>query len=270
VVSDNQVKISCLFVHGWGMNHTIWQPVIEQLPQWIDAHVMDLPGHGQRQQQSLTDLQGLTRDLQQQCASVKKKGQPLMVVGWSLGALPCMNLLAEQASRGVSDRHLKDIDALIMVSTNPCFVSRENWDCGIDAEIFNQFAESLKADFSGTIRRFLSLQVKGSASGRIILRSLREKVLQQPVPDQSSLDAGLQILKQVDLRLQIKHIEQPVKWILGGQDGLVKVELADALAELMKQANVQIIEKSGHAPFLSHTENFTQQLVEFAQSALMK
>lgn len=252
------------------MNHTIWQPVIEQLPKWIDAHVMDLPGHGQRQQETLTDLTSLTKDLQQQCSLVKKKDQPLIVIGWSLGALPCMNLLAKQASDEVGGRHLTGIDALMLVSANPCFVSRENWECGIDAEIFNQFAESLKADFSGTIRRFLSLQVKGSESGRIILRSLREKVLQQPVPDQASLDAGLEILKQVDLRTQIKCIEQPVKWILGSQDGLVKAELAVALGGLMKQASVQIVDKSGHAPFLSHTENFTQQLVEFAQSILIK
>jgi len=245
VTLDNR-KVSCVFVHGWGMNHTIWQPVLDKLPGWIEASALDLPGHGQRTDASFTDLADLTKDLQVQCKSIKKPGQPLMLVGWSLGGLPCLQLGVEGS---------KEVDALLLVSSNPCFVSRENGDYGIDGEIFNSFAQSLKKDFSGTIRRFLSLQVKGSASGREILRNLREKILQQPQPDENCLDAGLAILQQVDLRDALTKVKPPLQWILGEQDSLVKVELAQTLMQ------VSIFGKAGHAPFLSHTEMFVEQLV---------
>lgn len=240
-------KVTCLFVHGWGMNHTIWQPVLEQLPEWIEAVAMDLPGHGQRTAEVFSDLKSLTNDLKQQCIKFKKPGQPLVLVGWSLGGLPCLQLCIDQAA---------EVEALMLVSSNPCFVSRQRGDSGIDGEIFNQFSQSLKKDFSGTIRRFLSLQVKGSESGREILRGLRDKILHQPQPNEASLDAGLEILKQVDLRDQLEKIKQPVSWLLGGQDGLVKAQLSETLS------GVTVIDKAGHAPFLSHTDKFIQQLVK--------
>ncbi len=266
--SHAQTGVSCLFVHGWGMNHSIWQPLLEVLPDWIETKAVDLPGHGLRHNETLTDLQRLGEDLAEQCFVFKKKNRPLILVGWSLGGLACLKVATDK---------LAPIDGLLLVSTNPCFVSRPGWDVGVEGKIFDQFAKSLHEDFSGTIRRFLSLQVKGSDTGRRILRGLREKVLQQPQPGKESLDAGLQILRQADLRLQLKNISQPVSWVLGVQDGLVKVELAQALKMLMPQIETEIdaqqypveqepikkYPRAGHAAFLSHTDKFTQQLTEF-------
>jgi len=251
---DKPLPVSCLFVHGWGMNHSVWQPVREKLPAWIEACAIDLPGHGQRSSESFNSLQSLTADIRAQCEKAKKPGQALVLVGWSLGALACLKLLSEEFSQ---------VDALLVVSSNPCFVSRDDWEGGISAEVFDQFGESLKADFPGTIRRFLSLQVKGSESGRATLRNLREKILQQPVPDAASLDAGLEILKQVDLRSSLPSIKQPVSWALGAKDGLVKAELSDELTRLMKSAEVKVYDNAGHAPFLSDADEFVQQLMTF-------
>lgn len=258
-MSMNKGQVTCLFVHGWAMNSTIWQPVIEQLPDWINVESVDLPGHGLRVKETFTSLDELTEDLQAQCERYKKDNQPLILVGWSLGALPCLQLCINESV---------EVDALMVVSSNPCFVSRENWHHGVEALVFDEFSASLKNDFSGTIRRFLSLQVKGSDSGRVILRGLREKILQQAVPNETSLDAGLEVLKQVDLREQLEKITKPVSWVLGGQDGLVKQDLADALKILMPQAEIELYKKAGHAAFLSHTEEFLQQLISFASTTL--
>ncbi|MCW9047371.1 MAG: alpha/beta fold hydrolase [Gammaproteobacteria bacterium] len=243
-------KVTCLFVHGWAMNSSVWEPVVDKLPEWIDTQLIDLPGHGQRVNESLSNLQNLTEDLLQQCRHTKAQyphGQPLYLIGWSLGGLPCIQLAMD---------HPEEISGLMLVSSNPCFVDKENWKYGIDAAIFEQFSQSLKKDFSGTIRRFLSLQVKGSESGRLVLRGLREKILQQSRPHELNLDAGLEILKQTDLRSQLKKIKLPVNWILGGQDGLVKKQLAEELD------NVMVFNNAGHAAFLSHTDEFIEQLIK--------
>lgn len=254
--------VSCLFVHGWGMNRRVWQPLIDSLPQWIECHAIDLPGHGLRHAEAMTDLPALAEDLQQSCAQIKRQEQPLLLVGWSLGALACIRAAAQKNSP-------LHADGLLLVSSNPCFVAQSGWAHGVDAEVFDQFAESLASDFSGTIRRFLSLQVKGSASGRQILRELRELILQETEPDAASLQAGLQILKQSDLRAELAQIELPVSWALGGQDGLVKISLAGALSQLMPEAAVECYADAGHAPFLSHSETFARQLVAFIQSRII-
>jgi len=243
-------KVTCLFVHGWAMNSSVWKPVVDKLPDWIDAEVFDLPGHGERVGESLSGLQNLTEDLFEKCKQIKAlytQDQPLYLIGWSLGGLPCIQLAMN---------HPEEISGLTLVSSNPCFVTKDNWGCGIESGVFEQFSQSLKKDFSGTIRRFLSLQVKGSESGRLVLRDLREKILQQPRPDEANLDAGLEILKQVDLRSQLKKIKLPVNWVLGGQDGLVKKQLAEELN------NVTVFNNAGHAAFLSHTDEFIEQLLK--------
>jgi pimeloyl-[acyl-carrier protein] methyl ester esterase len=261
-MSESASAVSCLFVHGWGMNRRVWQPLIDSLPEWIDCHSIDLPGHGQRQAQPLTDLTALAEELRQNCAQFKSDDKPLLLVGWSLGALACI--------RAAAQKNIPlQADGLLLVSSNPCFVAQPGWEHGVDAAVFDQFAESLAADFSGTIRRFLSLQVKGSVSGRQILRELREMILQEAEPDAASLQAGLQILKQSDLRAELAQIKLPVSWALGGQDGLVKATLAGALSQLMPKATVECYPAAGHAPFLSHSEDFTRQLLAFMQNRIM-
>lgn len=261
-MSTITIRVNCLLVHGWGMNHTVWQPLIERMPSWIDCHAIDLPGHGLRHNESLTDLSQLADDLHRQCEKRQGSDKPLVVIGWSLGALACLQMAIESNDKVLAD-------ALLLVSGTPCFVAQDDWQSGVDVKIFEQFAESLKADFSGTIRRFLSLQVKGSESGRQILRRLREKILQQAQPDTQSLDAGLEILKATDLRKQLAKIQLPVSWALGAQDGLIKVNLADDLHRLMPAAEVRLYSKAGHAPFLSDTGEFAQQLVKFIQSRVV-
>jgi len=254
-VSVDPQKVSCLLVHGWGMNRTVWQPVIEKLPPWIDVRTMDLLGHGQRVDESFSNLLSLANDVKAHCARIKKKGQPLILVGWSLGGLACLQMAADSTA---------DVDVFILVSCNPCFVNRENWQYGVDGAVFKQFAQSLKKDFSGTIRRFLSLQVKGSESGREILRDLREKILQQPQPNANSLEAGLTILQNTDLRDQLENVKQPVNWLLGGRDGLVNAKLAKILTQ------VTVFEKAGHAPFLSHTDVFVKRIVKIIMNSCEK
>jgi len=259
-MSDKQPRVRCVFVHGWGMNHSVWQPVLNKLPGWIDAELIDLPGHGERCEESFSNLQNLTDDVAEHCQRIKKNNQPLILIGWSLGGLPCLQAAIEKP---------QNIDAVMLMSSSPCFVAQDDWAYGVEAQVFEQFAESLKTDFSGTIRRFLSLQVKGSESGRIILRNLREKILQQAQPNENSLDAGLAVLKQTDLRKQLAKISQPVCWGLGEQDGLVNAELSRALKLIMQQVDVKIYDKAGHAPFLSHTDEFVQQLVKFINSRVL-
>lgn len=242
------------------MNHAVWQPVLEKLPEWIEAEAIDLPGHGSRTRETFNSLNDLSDDIVARCQRLKQNHQPLVLVGWSLGGLACLQAALKSPLT---------IDALVLVSTSPCFIAQDDWRCGVDGEVFEKFAESLKGDFSGTIRRFLSLQVKGSESGRIILRTLREKILQQTAPNEKGLDAGLNILKKADLREQLSKVTQPNYWVLGEQDGLVKSELSYALKDVMNNAEVNIYSKAGHAPFLSHTNEFVQQLVEFIDSSVL-
>lgn len=231
------------------MNHRIWQPLLEVLPDWIEPLCVDLPGHGERAADEFESLDELVEAL------VDTNAEPALWVGWSLGGL----VVAELARR-----YPEKVQALMLVSSTPHFIERPGWGCGMPESVFDLFANDMEADFSGTIQRFLALQVRGSESGRQLLRHLRQQLLACPQPNKNALRAGLQVLKSTDLREQLAELTMPVQWLLGGRDTLVNVALSHELENITPQADVTVIEKSAHAPFLSHIEEFCDSLIGFA------
>lgn len=246
-------KIKIIFVHGWGMNSMVWQPLIDNLPDWIDAECIDLPGHGAASQQVFNSLDDLV------AALAEKVSQPVIWVGWSLGGLAVMQLALQYPEK---------VKAMLLVSSSPCFVHKADWLHAMDESVFDVFADELEKDFSGTIRRFLTLQVRSSESGRQVLKSLREKVLAQPPANIEALRAGLNVLKIVDLRNQLKNIKQPVSWVLGGRDTLIKSTLSTQLKSITPTAKIKVFEQAAHAPFLSHQQQFSEQLISFVKEVL--
>ena len=240
--------VKCVFVHGWGMNREIWHPLLERMPEVIEPMTIDLPGHGQNAGQSFQSLDDLVEAL------ASEVDEPAIWVGWSLGGLAVTQLALRCPEKA---------RALMLVASSPCFVQKPGWDSGMGAEVFDDFSNQLEQDFSGTIQRFLSLQVRGSESGRQLLRELRKKVLAQPAADILALRSGLSILKSIDLRAELKDLNMPVSWVLGGQDGLVKADLESELKLLATNIESRVYPKAAHAPFLSHLEEFSEQLVAF-------
>ena len=247
------VKIKCVFVHGWGMNQAVWQPVIEQLPDWIEPICIDLPGHGLNNQSNFETLD----DLVQAC--VDMVDEPAYWVGWSLGGMAVMQLALDYPEK---------VKALMLVASSPCFIYKEDCLHGMKSEVFDDFADNLLNDFSATIQRFLSLQVQGSDSGRQILRQLRKKIMVMPAANIQALQAGLKLLKTIDLRKQVVNLSMPVDWVLGNKDTLVKPSLANVLKQSELKANITVIDKAAHAPFLSHLEQFTEKLIESVEKVV--
>ena len=245
-------KPLCVFVHGWGMNHAIWQPVIESLPPWIESIAVNLPGHGVAADKNFDSLNDLVIAL---CRDISR---PAIWIGWSLGGLAVMQLAVDFPQR---------VQAMMLVACTPCFVHRDDWPDGMPQSLFDGFALELENDFENTIRRFLALQVKNSAQGRQILKQLRQRVLQQPAANISALRAGLHILKTADLRAQLPDINTPIAVALGGRDHLVNVATSIFYKKIFPCADVQTYLQAAHAPFLSHVQDFSAQLLQLVKTS---
>lgn len=247
---QGQSKLRCIFVHGWGMNSAIWQPFIDKLPKNIETLCIDLPGHGKFNQQTFSSLQDLTNHLIEQTKSLPG---PATWVGWSLGMLPILQLAQQQPEK---------VSQLIAFSSNPLFVASENWVHGVEEAVFDLFAENLQANTEKTLQRFLSLQVQGMNDSRELLRKLRQTILQRGLPSAEALTAGLEILKQADLRELINQLDQPIDWWLGDKDTLVPASLNDYLTSL-SQVKSHIIAGAAHLPFISHADQLLPGFLDF-------
>jgi pimeloyl-[acyl-carrier protein] methyl ester esterase len=257
-------SVTCIFVHGWAMNSAVWDDCIAQLPDWIDAIVVDLPGHGTMAgihpgaQFSTLQTSSSQKTLDEYVqALVPLVHRPVIWVGWSLGGLVVLRL---------AELYPQRVSSALLVATNPCFVARQDWSCAVEAKVFDQFASDLKQQQEKTIRRFLALQVRGLPDAMKVVRQLQIGIRSRGMASSRALVSGLKVLLETDLRQNIKLIERPLHWFLGDTDSLVPCELAQVLQKDYAQDDVKIGEKAGHAPFISHRDDFIKQLLAMAET----
>lgn len=243
-----------LLLHGWAMHGGIWPAsLLAVLEQDFCLHIIDLPGHGRSA--PLTEGFNLSSvsDVLYQYARSRLAG-PACWLGWSLGGMLAANIAAQ---------HPEIVTRLVLVSCSLRFCKTGNWPHAIDAAVLELFADQLRKDYRTTLSRFLALQFKGDDHAREGLRNLREQLFVYGEPDRQSLDQGLKILLQDDLRLLAGKISQPLQLIGGEYDSLTPAAALEAIASEFDQARLVIIKSAGHAPFISHAEDFQQQLMSF-------
>lgn len=240
-----------LLIHGWGMHGGMWDEVAEILAQDFRVLAVDLPGHGRSSKSEPAPSSALDAIVD---ALSTHFDEPLLVCGWSLGG---------QVALRWAEREPEKIRRLALVASTPCFVGRDGWECAMAAETLAQFAAALQQDYAMTLRRFLALQVRGSANERELLARLRESLFSRGEPDMEALRIGLEILRDCDLRESLSQIAQPTLVIAGERDTLTPPQASRYVAEHLPCARLEVIEGAAHAPFLSHPERFVGSLKRF-------
>ncbi len=257
-----------VLLHGWGMHGGVWTDVARQLAEEFCVHVVDLPGHGlsgngegKRKKGNIAEPQlpfslppspfTLDSVISELSAAFT---EPLDVLGWSLGG--------QIALRWATDEPQK-VQRLILVASTPCFTERDDWTYGMPRNILQQFAAELERDHAATLRRFLSLQIRGSEDERELLAKLRARLSGRGEPALVALRGGLDILRDADLRAVLAQIGQSTLVIAGERDKLTPPQASHYLAQAMPKARLVEISGAAHAPFLSHPGVFIEQVKNF-------
>lgn len=235
-----------VMVHGWGMHSGIWRPFAEALSRRYRVTCVDLPGHGRSGRISAFDLEHLGPRL---VAAVSD--EPACWLGWSLGATVALDIASRFPERA---------DRLILLAGNPRFIrthdaadSPDHWP-GVSPRVLDAFSGQLTEDAQQTLLRFLALQVHGLPDTKALLKTLKAAIFECGPPDNTSLQQGLQVLKEADLRPALAAFDRPVSAILGGRDTLVPHAVGVHLQRLQPNLQLHLLEKAGHVPFLSHQE----------------
>lgn len=251
-----------LFIHGWGMHGGMWGEVLTELAQQFRVLAVDLPGHGG----SRVDTSLCPRGSSDAWAApahpadaivdqlAAQFSEPLTVCGWSLGG---------QIALRWAQRCPAQVKRLVLVSSTPCFVQREAWPCAMEGVTLAAFSAAMQQNYLQTLRRFLSLQLRGSEQERELLAVLRGSLLSRGEPDFAALQAGLDILRDSDQRADLPEIYQPVLVIAGARDTLTPLPASQFMAERLPDARLVTIAGAAHAPFLSHPDEFVKHITSF-------
>jgi pimeloyl-[acyl-carrier protein] methyl ester esterase len=248
VENDKPVLV---LLHGWGLNHAVWQQLLPQLTEHYTVLTPDLPGFGLVT--SYPEPYLLTA-----IAAIVAEQIPAgsLVLGWSLGGL-----VATQIALDYPDK----VAALALVASSPCFVAGDDWP-GMAPLVLSQFATALAKDVALTIERFLAIQALGSNTARQEIKLLKQALLSLPLPQPGALAGGLRLLAEHDLRQRLAELSIPVAGCFGRLDSLVPVSMLVKLQTLLPQASITILPKASHAPFISHPAEFSQWLLHWAET----
>jgi len=241
-----------VLLHGWGLNAEVWHSVVERLQQNYRVTVIDLPGHGRsvdaKVEYSLDVLAQALMDIIPDNS---------VLLGWSMGGL---------IAQKIALRYPEKVGKLILMACNAQFVQSNDWPFAMKPEVLNMFVENLLSDYKATLQRFLMLQARGGDNTRDTIRELKQRLYAHGEPDTQALYGGLQLLKNSRFVDQLPDISVPVLLILGRLDALVPCKAGQAMAEKIENVELHIFDKSAHAPFISHLDDFLDVLESFIQN----
>jgi pimeloyl-[acyl-carrier protein] methyl ester esterase len=237
-----------VLIHGWGLHGGIWKSTAEILASSYEVYSVDLPGHGR------SAMPEDTYSLQQLALAVMAVVPAnASWLGWSLGGL----VAQAAASSGAA------IERLLLVGATPRFVQENEWPHAMATEVLQGFSDELARDYRATLNRFLAIQCMGSNRAREELKVLRAQLFAHGEPALEALQGGLNILSETDMRPALAGIRQQTLWLHGERDMLVPVAAAKEGVEMMPDARLARIQGAGHAPFLSHTDEFLNGIKAF-------
>jgi pimeloyl-[acyl-carrier protein] methyl ester esterase len=238
-------------LHGWGKHSAIWIGFAERLAEHYRLCLLDLPGHGNSPYGGERDPADWAR------ACLEVAPQKAVWLGWSLGAQVAIQAALEQPHR---------VTGVMGLCGTPRFVQAHDWPHAMTLEALQQFVTASRQDHRKTLERFLALQVRGGDDSLETLRVLRERLRIKPEAQPAALDAGLELLKTLDLRKRLCALGCPTAWLFGERDTLVPAAVTISLGELLPQPQTRVIPGSAHAPFLSHPTETLDHLCSLLES----
>jgi len=241
-----------VLIHGWGMHSGIWEPIIDRFSNQYTLHLVDIPGMGKSDVINPYDLDHVTEEIS------KALPPSFDILGWSLGSLIAIKM---------SLMYPKKIHRMVLVGGTPCFINQTDWSYGVDVRDFNNFANKLFKNYKSTMINFYILQLMHSKNSKLIIKKLKEMEAVENPPEIKSLQLGLDILLNNDLRNDINKIKHQTLLITGDMDRLTPKSASMWLEGHLKESQLKLIKGASHIPFLSHSDEFFNCLDQFLLAA---
>ncbi|ORU91175.1 MAG: hypothetical protein A6F72_01330 [Cycloclasticus sp. symbiont of Poecilosclerida sp. N] len=237
-----------VLIHGWAMSSLVWAHWLDELEKSYQVIRVELPGHGISQHNQSWSMNELLEMLAQQLPA------KCSVLGHSLGGMVALAYAAKYPLK---------VESLVMLASSAKFVQTSDWQHAQALETFTVFGEGLLENPKLAVKQFLLLQTQGMRGARKTTALLKGLVNDAPAKALIALNSGLDALKKMDLRAELKSISCPLLMLLGEQDQLVPVGVGTDSLALNTKIKLVVISGAAHVPFLSHQADVMRAIEQF-------
>ncbi len=238
-----------VFLHGWTMDHELWDRQVTALAPKFQCVTVDLRGHGA----SSKPLTGYSYD--DHASDVRAvidrlEADHVTLVGSSMGGSIAVRVAASEPGR---------IDQVVTVGCPPQLIADEHWPEGRPAEVVGSFVEHQRVARETTMRQIVADSVY-SDIGEATEQWLFHLALRSPSWAAIGSWEGALASSVVP---DISELKVPLLVIHGVHDRFVSNDAATRLAATAHNGRLEWFHHSGHFPFLEETERFNDVLTSF-------
>lgn len=241
-----------MLVHGFPLDHSMWDAQIDVFAEQYRVIAVDLRGFGQSQVvEGTTDMESLADDLQALLDALRID-EPVVPVGLSMGGYVAFQFALKYPRR---------LRGLVLCDT------RAMGDTPEVADGRRQAAELVIADGPRSLvdsmmpRLFAEATVAQSPE---MVDSLRRIMME--TDRQTIATAALGMARRPDVRPRLGEIECPTLVVVGEQDAISPVDEMRAIAEGIPHSRFVEIADSGHMSPMEKPNEFNSAVLEFLAS----
>ncbi|HEY9063264.1 MAG TPA: alpha/beta hydrolase [Pseudobacteroides sp.] len=231
---------------GWGMDSSVWNPILPLLNEYFEIIFCDWNG--------ITNMEEYRLRVYE---LIEKEPGEIWIMGWSLGSL-----LAVDAAYKYQDR----VESLILLSGTSRFTrdKRTGYLCGWPESVLEKMKAAMKNDVKKTMTSFCRSMFCSEEMEMDSYESFINSIDIYKPTCLPELETGLNFLKETDVRSLLEHISIPFLVIHGEKDTICPVDASRYIKDRVKGKTVlNIVKGAGHIPFYTHTAEFKRLINMF-------
>jgi len=253
-VSDLGEGSPVVLIHGWPLSNAMYEYQYAALiKNGFRTIGITLRGFGQ------SDKPYGKYDYDVFAEDIKAVLEELRIENAVLGGFSFGGATAIRFASKYNNEHISKL--ALFGAAAPCEVRKDDFPYGLPIEILNQLIELNSVNRPQLIEEFGKLF---AASETALPKGISDWLAGiQFQSSQYAMEQGLLMIRDSDLRADLKKVTIPTAIFHGKLDKLCPFELAEQLHKGLVNSKLIVFENSGHALFLEELPKFNDELIKF-------